>query len=76
MDKFEENLGKEVFILSEEKKNDCSLTFHKKAEEVSSYFSSSIAGNTDSWQFEYNRLHLNWRPVQVHIFQEIQQQFH
>lgn len=43
MDYFEDNLGKEVFILSEEKKNDCTLTFHKKPEEVSSYFNSSIA---------------------------------
>ena len=45
MDKFEEHLGKEVFILSEEKKNDCSLTFHKKSEEVSSHFANSLAGN-------------------------------
>ena len=45
MDKFEKNLGKDVFILAEEKKNDASITFHDKTDDIFSYFNSNIAGN-------------------------------
>jgi len=45
MTKFIENVGKQVFMVAEEKRSATLLTFYNKPEEVISLFNSSIAGS-------------------------------
>ena len=45
MTKFNDNVGKQIFMVAEEKRSATALTFYNKPEEVTSFFNSCVAGS-------------------------------
>ena len=56
MTKFKENIGKQVFMVVEDKHNKHLVTFHQKPEDVVSFFNSYVAGKISEMSLHHGTL--------------------